>query len=143
MSVPTLLRTTVDIAHHLPALRTRDETGQLRDWTYGQYHEDVRLVARAFISLGLEPLHTVAVLGHPHPCQHIANMASIHAGGFVGGMYLTNTEEACQYIAEDSRANIIVVSDQTQLEKILAIRSLYPVFQSFITHSLPGPSFPN
>ena len=47
---------------------------------------------RAFISLGLEPFHTVSVLGYPHPCQHISNMAAIHAGGFVGGMYQTNTE---------------------------------------------------
>ena len=47
---------------------------------------------RAFISLGLEPLHTVSVLGYPHPCQHISNMAAIHAGGFFGGMYQTNTE---------------------------------------------------
>ena len=123
ISVPTLLRQTVEAGPGLPALRTRDtSSGEVRDWSYSQYHDHIRLMARAFISLGLDPLHTVSVLGHPHPCQHIANMAAIHAGGFVGGMYQTNPEEACHYIAEDSRANIIVVSDQVQLEKILSIR---------------------
>ena len=113
-----MLRQTTERAPNLRALETRDG----RHWSYSQYSEDVSTVSKAFISLGLEPFHTVSVLGQPDPCQHIANLAAIHAGGFVGGMYQTNTGEACRYIATDSRANIIVVSDQTQLDKILSIR---------------------
>ena len=89
-------------------------------------------MARAFISLGLSPLHTVSVLGHSDPCHHISNLATIHAGGFTGGMYLTNTAEACQYIARDSRANIIVVGDQLQLHKILSIRDSLPNLRSIV-----------
>ena len=121
ISLPTLLRHTTERAANRRALETRDG----RHWSYSQYLEDVRTASKAFISLGLEPFHTVSVLGYPDPCQHIANMAAIHAGGFVGGMYQTNTEEACKYIATDSRANVIVVSDQTQLDKILSIRYWY------------------
>ena len=32
-------------------------------WTYAQYLEDVRTVAKAFIKLGLEPHHSVGILG--------------------------------------------------------------------------------
>ena len=89
-------------------------------------------MAKAFISLGLSPLHTVSVLGHSDPCHHTANLATIHAGGFTGGMYLTNTPAACQHIARDSRANIIVVGDGKQLDKILAIRDTLPDLRAIV-----------
>lgn len=145
ISVPSLLRRVTESVPGQAALRTRDAMGEPRDWTYAQYHEDISTVARAFISLGLQPFHTVSVLGYPSPCQHIANMASVTAGGFIGGMYQTNTEEACQYIAQDSRANIIVVSDMVQLSKILAIRSKLPDLRAIVLYddfenppSIPG-----
>lgn len=37
------------------------------------------------------------------------------------GIYATNSPEACQYVAVDSRANIIVVENQKQLDKILQV----------------------
>ena len=92
----------------------------------------VQTVAKAFISLGLSPLHTVSVLGHSDPCHHMANLATIHAGGFTGGMYLTNTPAACHHIARDSRANIIVVGDHKQLDKILAIKDNLPELKAIV-----------
>lgn len=41
--------------------------------------------------------------------------------GIVTGLYTTSSPEACQYIARDSRANVIVVDTQKQLEKILKV----------------------
>lgn len=41
------------------------------------------------------------------------------------GIYATNSPEACHYLASDSRANIIVVENQKQLDKILQVISLY------------------
>ena len=71
-----------------------------------------------------------------------SNMAAIHAGGFTGGMYLTNTASACEYIAKDSRANIIVVGDQKQLDKILSIKDNLPDLKAIVMFdgesSVPG-----
>ena len=75
-----------------------------------------------FISLGLEPFHTVGILGQNSPEWLLSNIGAIHAGGFATGIYQTNTKEACHYIADDSRANIIVVDDEEQLNKVLAIK---------------------
>ena len=87
-------------------------------------------VAKGFIELGLEPFHTVCILGHNAPAWHITNLAAIHAGGFATGIYQSNTAPACKYIAEDSRwphhsttdtpprANILVVGDLEQLQKV-------------------------
>lgn len=41
--------------------------------------------------------------------------------GIVTGIYTTSSPEACQYIAQDSHANVIVVDSQKQLEKILKV----------------------
>lgn len=38
--------------------------------------------------------------------------------GIMTGIYATNSPEACHYVASNSRANIIVVENQTQLDKI-------------------------
>ena len=57
-----------------------------------------------------------------------SNLAAIHAGGFATGIYQTNTTAACEYIAQDSRANIVVVGDQEQLAKVLLPASRDPVF---------------
>lgn len=37
------------------------------------------------------------------------------------GIYTTNGPEACHYIIEDCKANIVVVENQKQLDKILQV----------------------
>lgn len=43
--------------------------------------------------------------------------------GLATGIYTTNSPEACQYVAESCEANILVVENQKQLEKILQVRT--------------------
>lgn len=39
----------------------------------------------------------------------------------MAGIYTTNSPDACLYVAHDSRANVIVVENQKQLDKILQV----------------------
>lgn len=49
--------------------------------------------------------------------------------GIMTGIYATNSPEACRHVASDSRANIIVVENQKQLDKILQVIQLdYPFY---------------
>jgi len=41
--------------------------------------------------------------------------------GLSTGIYTTNSPEACHYILEDCKANIVVVENQKQLDKILEV----------------------
>lgn len=50
--------------------------------------------------------------------------------GFAVGIYTTNSPEACQYVAESCKANIIVVENHKQLQKILQVRSRSITFLS-------------
>lgn len=38
------------------------------------------------------------------------------------GIYTTNSPDACLFVANDSRANVIVVENQKQLDKILQVK---------------------
>ena len=86
-----------------------------KTWTWTDYHQDVRTVAKAFISLGfarlkhisreetvLKSLHcnhflsrfdSVCILGFNAPEWVISDVAAIFAGGFAAGIYPTNGPE--------------------------------------------------
>ena len=68
----------------------------------------------------------MGILGFNAPEWFISQNAAIMAGGFASGIYTTNSPEACKYIALNCRANILVVEDDKQLEKILAIKNELP-----------------
>lgn len=59
----------------------------------------------------------------------------VSSSGFAAGIYTTNTAEACHYCAENSRANIIVVEDDKQLQKILQIKSRLPLLKAIVQYS--------
>lgn len=101
---------------------------------YREYETEVRTVAKAFLKLGLERYHSVAIVGFNSPQWFISDIAAIFAGGFAAGIYTTNSAEACQYCAEHSKANIILVEDSKQLEKILQVRHNLPHLKAIIQY---------
>ena len=81
-----------------------------KTWTWTDYHQDVRTVAKAFISLGFARLKlisrekkilqsffsrfdSVCILGFNAPEWVISDVAAIFAGGFAAGIYPTNGPE--------------------------------------------------
>ncbi|XP_043474001.1 very long-chain-fatty-acid--CoA ligase bubblegum isoform X2 [Leptopilina heterotoma] len=135
ISVPGLLTRIARAYPEHTALVSRPEpSGKKISYTYKEYENEVRTVAKAFIKLGLEKHHSVCILGFNSPQWFIADVAAIYAGGFAAGIYTTNSPEACQYCAESSRANIIVVEDAKQLEKILEIKKNLPNLKAIIQY---------
>ena len=78
-------------------------------------------VARAFIKIGLERFHSVAISGFNSPewCQ--SALAAILSGGFCCGLYPTNSADMNAYIMNDSKADILVVEDDATLKKMLPV----------------------
>ncbi|XP_028906638.1 long-chain-fatty-acid--CoA ligase ACSBG2 isoform X1 [Ornithorhynchus anatinus] len=91
--------------------------------TYKQYYVECRKAARAFLKLGLERFRGVGILGFNSAEWLIADVGAILAGGLAVGIYTTNSAEACHYVAEHSEANILVVENDKQLQKILEVQS--------------------
>eukprot|EP00069_Balaena_mysticetus_P021111 bmy_13472T0 len=105
--------------------------------SYNQYYLLARKAAKGFLKLGLERAHSVAILGFNSPEWFFSAVGTVFAGGIVTGIYTTSSPEACQYIAHDCRANIIVVDTQKQLEKILKIWKNLPHLKAVVIFQEP------
>uniref|UniRef100_A0A3B4U2G5 Long-chain-fatty-acid--CoA ligase ACSBG1 n=1 Tax=Seriola dumerili TaxID=41447 RepID=A0A3B4U2G5_SERDU len=101
--------------------------------TFLEYYQFCRRAAKSFIKLGLERFHGVAILGFNSTEWFFSAVGAILAGGIMTGIYATNSPEACQYVASDSKANIIVVENQKQLDKILQV--LMPHLKAIVQYS--------
>ncbi|XP_063056788.1 long-chain-fatty-acid--CoA ligase ACSBG2-like isoform X2 [Engraulis encrasicolus] len=101
---------------------------------YRQYYKQCRTAAKAFLKLGLERYHGVGILGFNSAEWFIADIAAILAGGFAVGIYTTNSAEACQYVAENCQANILVVENHKQMQKILQVQDSLPHLKAIIQY---------
>ena len=126
-------------------------SGSWVKWSYAEYERDIVAVAKAFIKLGLRPQHSVAILGelencsnvvehkyllhcppgHNAPEWHISNMAAVVAGGLACGVYPTSSAAAVEYKLQHGRADILVLEDAEQLDKV-TMGIYYCFYSSYI-----------
>lgn len=132
LSVPDLMDRTVRDHPDHPAMVFRNAQKHWQTVTYREYRERVHHMAKVFIKLGLEPLHTVAVLAFNSPEWFVSELSAIHAGGIITGVYTTNSAESVQHVLVSSRSQIVVVDDAKQMEKILSIRANLPNLKAVI-----------
>ncbi|XP_009296341.1 long-chain-fatty-acid--CoA ligase ACSBG1 isoform X2 [Danio rerio] len=85
--------------------------------------------------LGLEQFHGVAILGFNSAEWFIAAVGTVFAGGIMAGIYTTNSPDACLHVANDSRANVIVVENQKQLDKIMQVKDKLPHLKAIVQYS--------
>ncbi|XP_018376154.1 PREDICTED: long-chain-fatty-acid--CoA ligase ACSBG2-like [Trachymyrmex cornetzi] len=135
VSIPGALTKTAKLyPNHIALVSRPDVNGKRATYTFQEYESTVRIIAKAFLRLGLERYHSVCIIGFNSPEWFIAELATIYAGGIAIGIYTTNSPEACQYCAEHSRANIIVVEDEKQLQKILQIKHNLPHLKAIVQY---------
>ncbi|XP_019118164.2 long-chain-fatty-acid--CoA ligase ACSBG1 [Larimichthys crocea] len=103
--------------------------------TFLEYYQFCRRAAKSFMKLGLERFHGVAILGFNSAEWFFSAVGAIMAGGIMTGIYATNSPEACQYVVTDSKANVIVVENQKQLDKVLQIRDRLPHLKAIVQYS--------
>ncbi|OXB82031.1 UNVERIFIED_CONTAM: hypothetical protein H355_004114 [Colinus virginianus] len=117
----------------LNALASR-KNGKWEKITFSEYYCLSRKAAKSFLKLGLERFHSVAILGFNSPEWFISAVGAVFAGGIVTGIYTTNSPEACHYIANDSKTNIMVVENQKQLDKIMQIWNRLPHLKAVVLY---------
>ncbi|XP_077416310.1 long-chain-fatty-acid--CoA ligase ACSBG2-like isoform X2 [Vanacampus margaritifer] len=108
--------------------------GQWETLTWRQYYQQCRTAAKSFIKLGLERYHGVGILGFNSPEWFFANVGCILAGGLAAGIYTTNLPPACWEVASTTQANIIVVENQQQLDKILQVKDELPHLKAIVQY---------
>ncbi|KAI4901675.1 hypothetical protein NFI96_008119 [Prochilodus magdalenae] len=155
-TVDQLFQDTVNKCGDVPALRWKKD-GAWLTLTYREYQQHCRTAAKSFLKLGLERFHGVGILGFNSPEWFIANVACIMAGyyfslhvycsvlspififipqwcGLATGIYTTNSPEACQYVAHNSEANVVVVENNKQLIKILQVKDQLPHLKAIVQY---------
>nr|XP_040051627.1 long-chain-fatty-acid--CoA ligase ACSBG2-like isoform X2 [Gasterosteus aculeatus aculeatus]XP_040051628.1 long-chain-fatty-acid--CoA ligase ACSBG2-like isoform X2 [Gasterosteus aculeatus aculeatus] len=133
MTVHQLFLETVETHGDHPALVSK-EGGQWVTLTWRQYYEQCRAAAKSFLKLGLERYHGVGILGFNSPEWFISDVGCIFAGGLATGIYTTNSPEACQYVAANSEANVLVVENQKQLDKVLQVKDHLPHLKAIVQY---------
>ncbi|XP_068276541.1 long-chain-fatty-acid--CoA ligase ACSBG2 isoform X2 [Nyctibius grandis] len=108
--------------------------GQWIKLTYKMYYDECWKAAKSFLKLGLQRFHGVCILGFNSAEWFIADIGAILAGGFAVGIYTTNSPEACHYVAENCSANVVVVENEKQLQKILEIQHKLPHLKAIVQY---------
>ncbi|XP_073688870.1 long-chain-fatty-acid--CoA ligase ACSBG2-like [Garra rufa] len=133
MTIHQMFMATVQKYGDYPALRSKKD-GMWVTLTYKEYYQQTRAAAKSFLKLGLERFHGVGILGFNSPEWFIADIGCILAGGLATGIYTTNSPEACQYVAENCEANVLVVENNKQLIKILQVRDQLPHLKAIVQY---------
>jgi long-chain acyl-CoA synthetase len=114
------------------AIMFKDDSGQWVTKTYAEVGDIVRDLSLGLIDLGIEKGDKVSILGNTRPEWTYFDFAALSAGATVVPIYQTNSPEECQYVLENSDARAVVVEDDEQLSKILAIRDRCPKLEYII-----------
>ncbi|XP_034450662.1 long-chain-fatty-acid--CoA ligase ACSBG2-like [Hippoglossus hippoglossus] len=133
ITVHQMFLETVEHYGDYSALMSKEE-GQWVTLTWRQYYEQCRAAAKSFLKLGLERYHGVGILGFNSPEWFISDIGCILAGGLAAGIYTTNSPEACHYVAVNCEANVLVVENQKQLDKILQVKDQLPHLKAIVQY---------
>lgn len=93
---------------------------------------DVQRFAKSLMYIGIEKFQGVGIIGFNSPEWVIGNVGAIFAGCIPAGIYSTNGPEACHYVADHCNAAVLLVEDETQLEKVLEIRDRLPNLKAIV-----------
>ena len=119
-----------------PALLRKVDV-RFRAITYREMGEQVRLLARGLLSLGIGKGDRVALLSENRPEWAIADFAILHIGAVNVGIFPTVPAAQVEFIVADSGANCLIVSDQEQLGKALTVKKKFPDLR-IISINRPG-----
>ncbi len=95
-------------------------------WTWKEYHQECTKFAKTLLHLRCEPFTVVNCIGFNSPEWFMANNGALLAACITAGIYTTSTPEACQYISQHSKAQVVVVEGNAQLAKYSKIASTLP-----------------
>jgi long-subunit acyl-CoA synthetase (AMP-forming) len=97
---------------HEPAIHGKDARGAWVTYTWAQYWEAAREVAKGLIALGHQPGECVAIVGANRPEWVIAQFGIMAAKGIAAPSYPTNTVAQVAHILRNSEAAIAIADSK-------------------------------
>ncbi len=106
-----------DTTPESPAIHEKAADGSWRTWTWAQYWQDVRDLAKGFIALDHQPGECIGLIGGSRCGWVISQFAIMAARGIPASIYPNNTTEQASYIIGNSRSKIVIADTDEQLAK--------------------------
>jgi long-chain acyl-CoA synthetase len=123
--------------HGKVALREK-EYGIWQEVTWEAYAAHVRAVCLGLEALGLRRGETLAIVCGNRPAWLYAELGAQALGAIPVGVYVDSLPEQACYVVEHSEARIVVVEDQEQADKILAVRAQLPRLERIVVDDTRG-----
>ena len=121
----------------LPALRHKKK-GIWHTVTWAEYLAHTRAVALALADQGVERGQCIAILSENRPEWLYTDLGAQCMGLLGVGVYPTSSPEQLAYLLQDSAARVLVVENQEQLDKALAVRAQCPDLRRIVVLDLEG-----
>ncbi|MCB8966316.1 MAG: long-chain fatty acid--CoA ligase [Ardenticatenaceae bacterium] len=102
------------------------EAGAWRKMSYGEMRDQVRIVARALLALGVQPGDRLGIFAPNRPEWTLTDLGVLSIRGISVPIYATNTAEQAAYIITDTQMTILFTGDQEQYDKVQAMREQLP-----------------
>jgi len=121
------------------AMRTKHK-GIWKEISWADYAARTTEFCCGLMQLGMIKGDHVSILGENCPEWIFADLAIQSLGGVSVGIYPTNSSEQVKYILDHSRSRFIVIKDQEQADKVLAIQADLPNLTKMIVIDMKGMS---
>ncbi|GIE95416.1 AMP-dependent synthetase/ligase [Paractinoplanes rishiriensis] len=114
LTVPALLHRNATEYPDLPAL-TLLGAGTTRTWR--QLRDEVAALSRGLAELGLSSGDRMLIMMSSRPEHWLVDLAAMHLGAVPSTVYATLASDQLRYLAEHSRAEIVVLENEAALAK--------------------------
>ncbi len=120
-----------------PALRHK-RRGIWHTASWNEYWESARAAGLALAALGVARGEVVTVLAENRPEWLYVDMGTQCMGMIGNGAYPTSSADQVRYILQDSQTRVVVVENEEQLDKVLAVRDDCPALAKIVVIDLLG-----
>jgi long-chain acyl-CoA synthetase len=110
-TVPTRFLKAVEKWGDRVAMRKK-EYGLWNDISWNDYHDQVKLIACALMSMGLKKGDTAAIIGDNCPEWVYTDLSIQCCGAATTGVYATNAWQQVEYVVENSESRFFFVENE-------------------------------
>jgi long-chain acyl-CoA synthetase len=136
-TVPTLFWHRVQTKASKVAMREKDR-GIWKAYTWDEYGARAKAIGMGLIALGLMPGDRVAILSDNNKEWLFCDLGVLCAGGVSTGIYPTDSPAQVEYLINDSGTKFLLVENEEQLDKILAVREHTPGLKKIVVFDMEG-----
>jgi long-chain acyl-CoA synthetase len=137
-TLPALLRRNAALFGNGKVALREKEFGIWQSVSWSAYYDQVRYLALGLEALGYQKGDKLSVIGDNRPEWLYSELAIQALGGAVVGIFPDSHPEQVQFIIDHSDSVFVMVEDQEQTDKILAMIQKLPKIKKVIVDDLKG-----